>query len=245
MPELPSTEKLQSAQLVRSCPSTPKLQSVRLVPPGTATESQSQQRNRPAIVKGNAGHQALWKPNPGERDWSRRSKNFQWYRLATSWPLHTSSDASTMSVDAGIKNWQYYGQEHSGEQDYDHSCKHGWNKGALPGQGSEQERAAEDSGSSSTDARVEQSSVSGNSTQHRHGRVGSVGGVRGGKWPSACQTILGAPKHFLVCLSSGSRRKKPPFQWSATCRRLHLGGWRDNRLNRRPVRSVDDQAPAT
>ena len=51
-----------------------------------------------------------------------------------------------------IKNWQYYGQEQPGEQDYDHYCKHCWSKGTFPGQDSEQPRASDDSGSSSTDA---------------------------------------------------------------------------------------------
>ena len=51
-----------------------------------------------------------------------------------------------------IKNWQYYGQEQPEEQDYDHYCKHCWSKGTLPGQDSEQQCAADDSGSFSTDA---------------------------------------------------------------------------------------------
>ena len=141
---LPGAQKLQLAQLVADPPGTSATQARQ-----STTVKPERQHRPPGIVE---------TTNPGERDKSRRSKNCQWHRLVSSWLLRTSSDVSTMSVDAGAnrdetsRSGSIMVKNNRGEQEYDHYCKHCWTKSALPGQDSERDRLAEDSGSSSNDA---------------------------------------------------------------------------------------------
>ena len=160
VPEVPGTQKLQLAQLVPDPPGTQELQSAQLVPdlPGT-TDAQPLQ-SKAASAKPERQHRpaGIVETKPRRKRQVQKEQELPvvppGYLVAFAHKLRCLHYVGRCWRKPGrdIKKWQYYGQEQPGEQEYDHYCKHCWSKGALPGQDSEQARAAEDSGSSSTDA---------------------------------------------------------------------------------------------
>ena len=132
VPESSGTEKLQSAQLVSRSAGNQEPQSAQVRTGAPCDEeaaqamlvkklsTQQERQHRPAgIVETKPRRKRLVPPG---------------YLVAFAHKLRCLHYVGRCWRKPGrdIKNWQYYGQEQPGEQDYAHFCKHCWSKGTFP-----------------------------------------------------------------------------------------------------------------
>ena len=153
----PALQKLHYSQLDPHGPASSKLQSAQLV----STEKSSSSKSEPAPTKVKRERVGRL---PGIIETKPRSQRQMprpepvlvppGYLVANGHKLRCLHYVGRCwrKPERDIKNWQYFGQIQPAASEYDHYCRHCWGKGQLPGDSSEPARAAEDSGSSSTDA---------------------------------------------------------------------------------------------
>ena len=155
MPDLPASQKLQSAQLVTELPSSPKLFEAQLdqsAPGSSSQQPQEVKRERPGRT--NTRHSGD-KAKVEEGEEGARTCGSSFWVLGGIWPHVKMLALRWKMLEVTGKGHQEVGllrPTAAEPREYNHFCKHCWGKGATPGGDSEATRVEEDSGSSSTDA---------------------------------------------------------------------------------------------